>query len=827
MFEEWVSEDFARFYTVSDTRRHERGHTEYKITAHVSPSQSLWLVIWKRCRDVKRLHKALFAISNQLRNDSMIFPPFSKTKSFGRFNEYVIEERRQQAEDLLQYSVTVPKLHNSSELKDFFKVDCSLYLGHNILCGVQSCEEPDLPVSFHSGGMGSAGGVTGSGGPFTRAAAYFEQVRSTIGRGGWSWVEGTNVPRGNGDRCSSPDGSYLVRAARQIQQALEKEQQADYEGAFGHYQNGVEVLLQGVQADPDPGRRDAVKRKTRQYLTRAEDLFTKHLDSTKAQTVVYDVVYWWCVTNSSCKQGLRKSNAMRHALQTVLPQAVPNMVRLERYFTTDYSIFLLLQYVSGEFWWGFVEDVVDVSGMCDMLIARHALADAQYARQHVGSVGVKKGIRRKNIASKGNHDEYSLWAGYSPKYHVGVLTPLVKTQGGKPDQSKGENFSIYDDQSSDSPCGDQFLRFGTWNVGTMTGRSGEVVETLVRRRVDICCVQETRWKGSGVRMVKGRQGQKYKFMWQGCPEGEHGVDVMFSEEFVDSVVSVIRVSERLMMVRIVIGKLFEAIWPIKHAISNMVLVNSKENGDPATSSPNFFPPKHAALHDVMNGLQTNRFLEIAGKGLTLGVSAAPLAEAEAYTTCLDDSDGSSESSSISSQFSSESTTGITKGTDVNDTDRCDDFNPEISIRFFGKNDQRESCRSHVKMNRGFKEMEPPGVPSLAGVPAQHLCHSDIADMHCTMEEEALWQEQVVTWSCQLVDALESLHQQGIVCGDLNPSNLLLDDNGEFSFEYRSYRCLLLQYDPTNRLGFGAKGADTIRSHPFFSPSHSNDHSSQP
>ena len=51
-----------------------------------------------------------------------------------------------------------------------------------------------------------------------------------------------------------------------------------------------------------------------------------------------------------------------------------------------------------------------------------------------------------------------------------------------------------------------------------------------------------------------------------------------------------------------------------------------------------------------------------------------------------------------------------------------------------------------------------------------------------MEEEALWQEQVVTWSCQLVDALESLHQQGIVCGDLNPSNLLLDDDGEFSFD---------------------------------------------
>ena len=74
-------------------------------------------------------------------------------------------------------------------------------------------------------------------------------------------------------------------------------------------------------------------------------------------------------------------------------------------------------------------------------------------------------------------------------------------------------------------------------VGTMTVRSGEVLEVLVRRRMDICCVQEMRWKGSDARMVKGRQGQKYKFVWQGFPEGEYGVGVQFCEEIVDSVVS--------------------------------------------------------------------------------------------------------------------------------------------------------------------------------------------------------------------------------------------------------------------------------------------------
>jgi len=68
----------------------------------------------------------------------------------------------------------------------------------------------------------------------------------------------------------------------------------------------------------------------------------------------------------------------------------------------------------------------------------------------------------------------------------GSSPPLVKTQGGEPDRSKGGNFSIYDDQSSDVPRGDRFLRFGTWNVGTMTGRSGEVVETRVPGRRAWC-----------------------------------------------------------------------------------------------------------------------------------------------------------------------------------------------------------------------------------------------------------------------------------------------------------------------------------------------------
>ena len=34
--------------------------------------------------------------------------------------------------------------------------------------------------------------------------------------------------------------------------------------------------------------------------------------------------------------------------------------------------------------------------------------------------------------------------------------------------------------------------FGSWNIGTLKGRSGEVCEVLRRRKVKVCCIQEVR-----------------------------------------------------------------------------------------------------------------------------------------------------------------------------------------------------------------------------------------------------------------------------------------------------------------------------------------------
>jgi exonuclease III len=45
-------------------------------------------------------------------------------------------------------------------------------------------------------------------------------------------------------------------------------------------------------------------------------------------------------------------------------------------------------------------------------------------------------------------------------------------------------------------------RLGSWNVGSLTGKLRELVDTAIRRRVNILCVQETKWTGQKAKEVE-------------------------------------------------------------------------------------------------------------------------------------------------------------------------------------------------------------------------------------------------------------------------------------------------------------------------------------
>ena len=43
------------------------------------------------------------------------------------------------------------------------------------------------------------------------------------------------------------------------------------------------------------------------------------------------------------------------------------------------------------------------------------------------------------------------------------------------------------------------VKIATLNVGSMTGRSGEIAQLMIKKTLQVLCVQETKWKGSGKR----------------------------------------------------------------------------------------------------------------------------------------------------------------------------------------------------------------------------------------------------------------------------------------------------------------------------------------
>uniref|UniRef100_A0A3B4AWW1 PX domain-containing protein n=1 Tax=Periophthalmus magnuspinnatus TaxID=409849 RepID=A0A3B4AWW1_9GOBI len=115
--------ELARFYTVTDPKKHKKGYTVYKVTARVSIDKydSDKITVWKRYNDFRKLHQNLWQLHKNVCSQSELFPPFAKAKVFGRFDDSVIEERRQCSEDLLQFSANIPALYNSQHIQEFFK----------------------------------------------------------------------------------------------------------------------------------------------------------------------------------------------------------------------------------------------------------------------------------------------------------------------------------------------------------------------------------------------------------------------------------------------------------------------------------------------------------------------------------------------------------------------------------------------------------------------------------------------------------------------------------------------------------------------------------
>ncbi|XP_071575582.1 ribosomal protein S6 kinase delta-1 [Temnothorax nylanderi] len=119
-----AKDKWIRRFIITETRRHKKGFTIYKVTSIVflksSHEEVSKVSVWKRYNDFKKLHSELSHLHKRL-GTKETFPTFPKSKYFGRFEAEVVEERKRYALKFLEFVGRYSYLYSSDIFITFFE----------------------------------------------------------------------------------------------------------------------------------------------------------------------------------------------------------------------------------------------------------------------------------------------------------------------------------------------------------------------------------------------------------------------------------------------------------------------------------------------------------------------------------------------------------------------------------------------------------------------------------------------------------------------------------------------------------------------------------
>jgi hypothetical protein len=139
------------------------------------------------------------------------------------------------------------------------------------------------------------------------------------------------------------------------------------------------------------------------------------------------------------------------------------------------------------------------------------------------------------------------------------------------------------------------IRLGSWNVGSLTGKLRELVDTAIRRRVDVLCVQETKWKGQKAKEV---EDTGFKLWYTGTTSNKNGVGILINKSLKDGVVDVKRQGDRIILVKLVVGDL----------VLNVISAYAPQVGHNESTKREFWE----GLEDLVRRVPTGEKLFIGG-----------------------------------------------------------------------------------------------------------------------------------------------------------------------------------------------------------------------
>ncbi|KYN04425.1 Ribosomal protein S6 kinase delta-1 [Cyphomyrmex costatus] len=115
---------WIRRFIITEIKRHKKGFTIYRVTSMIflksSHEEVSKVSVWKRYNDFKKLHAELSHLHKRF-GTKETFPPFPKSKYFGRFEAEVIEERKKYALKFLEFVGRYSYLYSSDIFITFFE----------------------------------------------------------------------------------------------------------------------------------------------------------------------------------------------------------------------------------------------------------------------------------------------------------------------------------------------------------------------------------------------------------------------------------------------------------------------------------------------------------------------------------------------------------------------------------------------------------------------------------------------------------------------------------------------------------------------------------
>nr|XP_017217279.1 PREDICTED: uncharacterized protein LOC108194853 [Daucus carota subsp. sativus] len=137
------------------------------------------------------------------------------------------------------------------------------------------------------------------------------------------------------------------------------------------------------------------------------------------------------------------------------------------------------------------------------------------------------------------------------------------------------------------------IRLASLNVGTLTGKFLELVDVLRKKKVDVACIQETRWKGE-----KTKEANGFELWYSGLVNSRNGVGILLSTKLKDNVVEIKRYGDRIMYIRLAVGTV----------IGTVICVYAPYVGLEDIESMAFW----GCLDDLVRGIPNDQLLFVGG-----------------------------------------------------------------------------------------------------------------------------------------------------------------------------------------------------------------------